>query len=137
MDIAIDFDGTVVAHEYPNVGKDIGAVPVLRKIIESGNNIILYTMRSGKHLQDAIDWYAEKGIPLYGVQFHPTQKTWTDSNKCYAQLYIDDAALGCPLVIGAHSRPYVYWAEVEQILLAKGIILDIQDQRFKNNNNAQ
>jgi hypothetical protein len=137
MDIAIDFDGTVVAHEYPNVGKDIGAVTVLRKIIESGNNIILYTMRSGKHLQDAIDWYAEKGIPLYGVQFHPTQKTWTDSNKCYAQLYIDDAALGCPLVIGDHSRPYVYWAEVEQILLAKGIILDIQDQRFKNNNNAQ
>jgi len=40
MDIAIDFDGTCVTHEYPNIGKDIGAVPVLKRLMESGNQIL-------------------------------------------------------------------------------------------------
>jgi hypothetical protein len=46
MDICIDFDGTCVTHEFPEVGKDIGAVPVLRKLVEQGHNLILFTMRS-------------------------------------------------------------------------------------------
>ena len=46
MIIAVDFDGTCVTHEFPKVGKDIGAVPVLKKLIEKGHKIILYTMRS-------------------------------------------------------------------------------------------
>lgn len=43
MIIAVDFDGTCVIHEFPKVGKDIGAVPVLKKLIEKGHKIILYT----------------------------------------------------------------------------------------------
>jgi hypothetical protein len=46
MDILIDFDGTCVAHEFPKVGKDIGAVPVLKALVENGHNLILFTMRS-------------------------------------------------------------------------------------------
>lgn len=46
MIIAVDFDGTCVTHEFPEVGKDIGAVPVLRELVEKGHKIILYTMRS-------------------------------------------------------------------------------------------
>ena len=46
MVIAVDFDGTCVTHEFPKVGKDIGAVPVLKKLVEKGHKIILYTMRS-------------------------------------------------------------------------------------------
>ena len=45
MVIGIDFDGTCVRHEYPEIGKDIGAIPVLKRIIEYGHDIILYTMR--------------------------------------------------------------------------------------------
>lgn len=81
MIIAVDFDGTCVTHEFPKVGKDIGAAPILKKLVEKGHKIILYTMRShpdksnqGKTLsgeiisndtlQDAIDWFKDNGIPL-------------------------------------------------------------------------
>jgi len=124
MEIAIDFDGTCVTHAYPKVGKDIGALDILKKLIENKHNLILYTMRSGKELDDAINWFKENNIKLYGIQFNPTQKDWTSSNKCYAQLYIDDAALGCPLSIDLtiSNRPFVNWVIVESLLLNKGII---------------
>jgi len=114
MVIAIDFDGTCVTHEYPKIGSEIGAVNVLRKLVNKGHHLILYTMRSGKELNDAKKWFLDRNIDLYGVQFNPTQGQWTKSNKCYAQLYIDDAALGCPLIYGMHERPYVDWQEVDK-----------------------
>jgi hypothetical protein len=124
MEIAIDFDGTCVMHEYPKVGRDIGAIPVLKSLVENGHNLILFTMRSGKELNDAERWFKDNGIKLYGVQYNPTQKGWTASNKCYAQLYIDDAALGCPLLEPKKSegRPYVDWDVVNQMLKDRGLI---------------
>lgn len=133
--IAIDFDGTCVTHEYPKVGKDIGAVPVLKAIVESGNQIILWTMRSGKELQDAVEWFRVNEIPLHGINENPTQKSWTQSPKAYAQLYIDDAALGCPLRqdykddpdtrfndVVFDGRPYVDWNKVLKELINNGFI---------------
>jgi hypothetical protein len=124
MIIAIDFDGTCVTHDYPNVGKDIGAEDVLNKLVENGHQLILWTMRSGKELQDAVDWFSERYIDLYGVQENPTQHTWTSSPKAYAQLYIDDAALGCPLIWDddISSRPFVDWVKIEQYLINNRII---------------
>lgn len=128
MIIAIDFDGTCVTHDYPNVGKDIGASDVLKKLAESGHQLILWTMHSGKELQDAIDWFYARGFPsgweLYGENSNPTQHTWTSSPKAYAQLYIDDAALGCPLIWDddISSRPFVDWVKIEQYLIENKII---------------
>lgn len=121
MVIAVDFDGTCVRHEYPKVGSDIGAVPVLKRLIAEGHNLILYTMRSGSELTDAVNWFKVNEIPLYGIQYNPDQAKWTSSNKCYAQLYIDDAALGAPLKLDKDpdiedSRPYIDWQSVELIL---------------------
>jgi hypothetical protein len=118
LQIAVDFDGTCVTHDYPLVGKDIGAIPILKRLVEEGNSLILWTMRSGKELNDAIKWFESNGIKLYGIQENPTQSSWTTSPKAYAQLYIDDAALGCPLIINnkLSSRPFVNWNEVEKIL---------------------
>ena len=48
MTINIDFDGTVVTHDFPNVGKDIGAVPILRKLVNQGHQLILFTMRADR-----------------------------------------------------------------------------------------
>src|SRR6266576_447443 len=96
MIIAIDFDGTCVTHEYPRIGKEIGAGPVLKKLSDAGHQLILWTMRSGITLNSAIKWFENKGLPLYGVNTNPTQCEWTQSPKCYAPLYIDDAALGAP-----------------------------------------
>jgi hypothetical protein len=115
--VAVDFDGTCVTHEYPKVGRFIGAERVLKRIVEEGGQLILWTMRSGEHLQDAVDWFEDRGIPLYGVQRNPDQDDWTDSPKAYAKLYIDDAALGCPLKHGSRGeRPYVDWDAVEQLI---------------------
>jgi hypothetical protein len=118
MYIAIDFDGTCVTHEYPRVGKDIGAVPVLKKLTDSGHQLILNTMRSGDELADAIQWFIDNDIPLYGVNENPTQKSWTASPKVYAHLYIDDAALGCPLMFNnaVSNRPFVNWELVDQYI---------------------
>ena len=124
MDIAVDFDGTCVTHEYPKVGQDIGGIPVLKELVENANNLILYTMRSGKELREAMSWFKENGIKLYGMQKHPTQAKWTASNKCFAHLYIDDAALGCPLKFDTTVaiRPYVDWVEVTSLLIQQGLI---------------
>jgi predicted mannosyl-3-phosphoglycerate phosphatase (HAD superfamily) len=73
--IAVDFDGTCVTHEYPHIGKDIGAVPVLKSFVEAGHRLILYTMRSGKELDEAVDWFKRNGIPLSGVNENPSQKS--------------------------------------------------------------
>jgi hypothetical protein len=140
MVIAVDFDGTCVTHSFPEVGEDIGAVPTLKELADKGHQLILYTMRSdrptggatndpsiqdvtGNFLTDAINWFKENGIPLYGIQRNPTQYSWTTSPKCYAQLYIDDAALGCPLRFDDKSeRPYVDWSLVRVQLKANGLI---------------
>ena len=124
IDINVDFDGTCVTHEYPFIGKDIGAVPVLKKMVASGCNLILFTMRSGKTLDDAVRWFKNNGIKLYGIQTNPKQKSWTTSPKSLADLMIDDSALGCPLKFDAtiSKRPFVDWVAVEKLLTEKGII---------------
>ena len=118
MYIAIDFDGTCVTHDYPAIGKDIGAVNVLKRLVNSGHKLILNTMRSGVKLQDAINWFKENGIELYGANANPTQKSWTQSPKVYAHLYIDDSALGCPLKMDSNlsDRPFVDWEVIERWL---------------------
>ena len=117
MTIAIDFDGTCVTHAFPDEGKDIGAVPVLKRLVSEGHQLILYTMRSGAHLESAVQWFLRNEIKLHGIQYNPTQTSWTSSNKCYAQLYIDDAALGAPLTRDKDisDRPFIDWQSVEAI----------------------
>ncbi len=81
-------------------------------------------MRDGEELNDSINWFDKYGIPLFGIQINPTQKSWTTSNKCYAQVYIDDAALGTPLIYDHefHDRPYVDWKEIRSLLIKKEIL---------------
>lgn len=135
MIIAVDFDGTCVTHEFPSIGKDIGAVPVLKELVNNGHKLILLTMRSHKivkensvpidTLQDAIDWFKRNKIPLYGINENPNQERWTSSPKVYANIYIDDAALGTPLKYskdGALSRPYVDWDKMKTLLKIKGVL---------------
>ncbi len=116
MIIAIDFDGTCVTHKYPIVGKEIGAVPVIKALVDRGDKIILFTMRSGKCLEDAVNWFKGNNIPLFGINQNPEQHTWTSSPKPYAHIYIDDAALGVPLIENKNERPFVNWFEVAHLL---------------------
>lgn len=135
LEIIVDFDGTVVTHDFPRIGKDIGAVPVLKKLVANGHKLILFTMRSERPfinfngsvryvLDEAVEWFTENDIPLYGVNTNPDQKTWTSSPKAFGELIIDDIALGCPTKVDKDisQRPFVDWEKVEELLIEKGLI---------------
>lgn len=129
MEICVDFDGTCVSHEFPYIGNDIGAVPVLKKLVEAGHNLILFTMRSdGRDTEDvlepAIQWFKDHDIPLYGINENPTQKKWTTSPKAYGHIYIDDAAAGCPLKFNNYisNRPFVDWVKIEEWLIENKVL---------------
>jgi hypothetical protein len=124
MYICIDFDGTVVDHRYPDLGEAVpGALEWLKKLQDHGALLILFTMRSdgGPHgpvLEQAVTFLKENGIVLYGVNRNPDQDSWTTSPKAYGQVYVDDAAIGCPLIHPhGFTRPCVDWAEVGPLLL--------------------
>lgn len=122
--IAVDFDGTLVGHMYPDIGRENpNAFRVLKKLQEAGNPLILWTMRDGAKLQEAVDYCTERGVTFWGVNRNPTQD-WTTSPKAYAPIYIDDAALGCPLIWDSHSnRHMVNWRDIEALLIRKGILI--------------
>ena len=140
--IAVDFDGTVVTHDFPEVGKDIGAVPVLKDLVNAGHKIILFTMRSHGNpaiqkgygqdrkgsildtdvLDDAINWFKANDIPLFGINENPTQKSWTNSPKVYAHVIIDDTACGAPVFYDDNGRPYIDWKRVREWLVFEGYL---------------
>lgn len=138
--IGVDFDGTCTTHDFPRIGHDIGAQRVLRRLVEAGHRLVLFTMRSdkpevevvpgdasimgisGRHLSAAVEWFKKNEIPLWGVNENPEQKSWTTSPKAYCHIYIDDAALGIPLIKPAGGRPFVWWEKVEIMLEALKVL---------------
>lgn len=119
--IALDFDGTVVKHHYPRIGEDIPhCVSIMKEYTDRyGVGWILDTMRAGDELDEAVQWFEERGVTLYGIGKDPTQHTWTESTKCYAPLSIDDRNVGTPLIYEAGERPYVDWEAIDKILRPK------------------
>lgn len=115
--VAVDFDGTCVEHLYPEIGAEIGAVRWLLSATHLGAQLLLHTMRDGERLREAIGWFERHGIPLAGANKNPTQHHWTSSPKVYASIYIDDAALGTPLICMPDRRPYVDWQKAGPELL--------------------
>lgn len=126
MILAIDCDGTICKHRYPDIGEEVpGAFMWLKKFQEAGAKMILYTMRSdGREdgfcpLKEAVEWCREKGIEFWSHNENPEQSEWTTSKKCYANAYIDDNAIGCPLVSPDGERPFVDWSVVGPIVMEK------------------
>jgi len=119
MYICVDFDGTMVDHQFPNVGWAVpGAVDWVKTFQRSGGNIILWTMRSGNTLAEAVEYMEDNGIDLFGVNENPSQAGWSQSPKAYGHMYIDDAAVGCPLIkIEGFRRPCVDWNDVGQMVM--------------------
>ena len=122
--IAVDFDGTCVEHDYPSVGMDVeGAVDVLRSLTAKGHRLVLFTMRSGDKLEDAVRWFKERKIALWAVNENPEQREWTSSPKVFADLYIDDSAVGCPIrFINGVRRPVINWSKIKAQLEYDGVL---------------
>ena len=119
MYICVDFDGTIVDHALPEIGRPVPhAIKWLHRFTEMGADLILFTMRSdgqkyGSILTDAVNYLNKNGIELYGVNENPSQSKWSDSPKPFAHFYIDDAAVGCPLIHPTgFRRPCVNWKKV-------------------------
>lgn len=113
--IGIDFDGTCVTDLFPYVGDNIGAASVLRKLADK-NLLILYTVRDGKYLQDAVDWFRYNRIDLYSVNYNP--EPVSSSPKVYCDYYIDDRDIGTPLT----DKGYVDWDKMLVLLRQKNLL---------------
>lgn len=130
MIICVDFDGTIVDHCFPAIGRPVpGAVKWMKRLNKYGAKLILYTMRSDSKmfptaLTDAVLYLRDNDVDLYAVNENPAQSSWTVSPKVYAELYVDDAAFGCPLIFPKKfNRPCVDWEvvgpELERLCLAR------------------
>ena len=98
MTIAVDFDGTIVEHRYPEIGKEIPfATETLKRLIQDGHKLILWSVREGKLLDEAVEWCEKRGVHFYAVN-----KDYDDneldknhfSRKIKARYFIDDRNVG-------------------------------------------
>ena len=99
MVIAVDFDGTIVEHRYPEIGREIPfAIDTLKMLIADRHKVILWTVREGKLLDEAVEWCRERGVEFYAVnKDYPEEKKEYNnhvSRKIKAEVWIDDRNLG-------------------------------------------
>ena len=99
MVIAVDFDGTIVKHRYPSIGQEFPfAIETLKKLTEEGHRLILWTVREGQLLEDAVTFCRERGLEFYAInRDYPEEEKEQNnhfSRKLKADLWIDDRNLG-------------------------------------------
>ncbi len=98
MVIAVDFDGTIVKHRYPRIGEEIPfAIETLKLLQQEQHRLILWSVREGKLLDEAVEWCKNRGLKFYAVNkdYPEEQKDHLSfSRKLKADLFIDDRNLG-------------------------------------------
>ena len=100
MTIAIDFDGTIVTHQYPEIGEERPfAIETLKMLIAEHHRLILWSVREGQLLDDAINWCKERGVEFWAVNKDYPEERGTENNnhfsrKLKADIFIDDRNLG-------------------------------------------
>jgi hydroxymethylpyrimidine pyrophosphatase-like HAD family hydrolase len=107
--IAVDFDGTIVEHAYPQIGKEkLFAFQTLKQLNKMGANLILWTFRTGKELDDAVEFCRKNGIEFYAVNKNYPEEIFNEtiSRKIDADIYIDDKNAG----------GFPGWSEIWQML---------------------
>ncbi len=108
--IAVDFDGTVVEHKYPAIGKEMPfAFATLKELQKRGHRLILWTYRHGKTLDEAVEYCRKNGVEFYAInssfpeeQFDPN----TASRKLDCDMFIDDRNVG----------GFLGWGEIFRII---------------------
>ena len=110
LKIAVDFDGTIVEHRYPEIGKEIlFAIETLQALQKQKHQLILWTYRSGIELDEAVEYCRQKGIEFYAVNSsYPEEEFDEDysSRKIEADIFIDDRNIG----------GLVPWGEIYQMI---------------------
>ncbi|NSW45491.1 MAG: hydrolase [Bacteroidales bacterium] len=109
MKIAVDFDGTIVENAYPQIGEEkMFAIETLKQLQKRGHQIILWTYRTGKELDAAVNFCKQRGLEFYAVNNNFPEEKPQDNlpRKINADVYIDDRNLG----------GFIEWGKVWQIL---------------------
>jgi hypothetical protein len=123
--IAIDFDGTIVDHEYPGIGKEkLFAFQTLKELEKLGARLILWTFRSGEELDDAVKYCRDNGIEFYAVNKNYPEEIFDDtvSRKIDADIYIDDRNIG----------GFPGWSGVWQILIPYELLEQEAEKRISS-----
>ncbi len=108
--IAVDFDGTIVDHEYPDIGKEkLFAFQTLKELNKLGARLILWTFRTGTELDDAVEFCRRNGVEFYAVNRNYPEEVYDESisRKIDADIFIDDKNVG----------GFPGWSEIWQILV--------------------
>ena len=127
MIIAVDFDGTIVEHEYPKIGKEkIFATETLRQLINGGHRLIPWTVREGELLDEAVEWCRQRGVEFYAVnKDFPEEnisKNEQFSRKIKADVWIDDLNVG--------GLPD--WGTIYRIITEKKTLQQVMEEKLVN-----
>jgi hydroxymethylpyrimidine pyrophosphatase-like HAD family hydrolase len=127
MKIAIDFDGTIVEHRFPEIGEDlVFAFETLRELQKQRHQLILWTFRNGKELDEAIEYCKNRGVEFYAINKNYPEEAFDESisRKILADVYIDDKNLG----------GFPGWVKVWEILNASPLTPEQEKEILKRNN---
>ena len=98
MIIAVDFDGTIVEHRYPAIGNEIPfAIETLKRLSEERHRLILWSVREGNLLEEAVRFCSDRGLKFYAVNSNYPEENKNHENfsrKLKADLFIDDRNVG-------------------------------------------
>ena len=97
MKLAVDFDGTIVEHKYPEIGAEkTFAIETLKQLQRKGFQIVLWTYRTGRPLEEAVEFCRERGLEFYAVNKNYPEEKFDEkiSRKVDADVFIDDKNLG-------------------------------------------
>ena len=124
--IAVDFDGTIVTHDYPNIGMLVPlAKEVINELVDAGHKVFLWTMRDEKTLADAMCFLQANDIYIFSANKSPITP-FSSSPKQLAHYYIDDRNIGCPkttiLDMSGERRVVVSWAGIAYFFAMNGIL---------------
>lgn len=122
MVIAVDFDGTIVEHKYPAIGKEkTFAFETLKSLQKKGHQLILWTYRSGQELKDAVEYCRNNGLEFYAVNANFPEEQFNDSisRKIVADIYIDDRNIG----------GFLGWGEIWHLLNSDATDSEINDYK--------
>ena len=125
MKIAVDFDGTIVEHKFPEIGKPLlFAFETMKELQKQKHDLILWTYRAGAELDDAVEFCKKNGIEFYAINASYPEEEYDEdiSRKIYADIYIDDRNIG----------GFIGWSKIWQIINKHSQETRSQKQKEKN-----
>jgi len=124
MKIAVDFDGTIVEHKFPEIGDELlFAIETLKELQRQQHQIILWTFRTGQELDEAVAFCKQRGLEFYAINKNYPEEEFDDtiSRKINADLYIDDRNLG----------GFPGWSAVYEMVIS-GRAFDLYSDKLNN-----